>query len=204
MGMGLSMRLSWVNLLQGGQKGQYCWEVWLTSPLLRLSSPELPHLWAGSGETRCWEANLGTGPGSSLGGQPGPRLVTETWLGHEMHVQVWGRQGGIPGHLLDAVRTVVLIVHVTSHVLEIMHVCADEHVAQLHKVAVCLVLYYRARKGGGWGPGLGSPPTPHTHAPCLDSPSTMPQGYSRPRTRCPLASTTVLLPITAKGALSWG
>lgn len=32
----------------------------------------------------------------------------------------------------------------------------------------------------------------------------MPQGYSRPRTRCPLASTTVLLPITAKGALSWG
>lgn len=47
----------------------------------------------------------------------------------------------------------------------------------------------------------GSLPAPHS-APCLDSPSTMPQGYSRPRTRCPLASTTVLLPITAKGALS--
>lgn len=41
-------------------------------------------------------------------------------------------------------------------------------------------------------------------ASCLNSPSTIPQGYSRPRTRCPFASTTVLLPITAKGALSWG
>lgn len=39
---------------------------------------------------------------------------------------------------------------------------------------------------------------------CQDLPSTIPHGYSRPRTRCPLASTTVLLPITAKGALSWG
>lgn len=36
---------------------------------------------------------------------------------------------------------------------------------------------------------------------CL--PSTMPHGYSRPRTRWPFASTTVLLPMTAKGALSW-
>lgn len=45
---------------------------------------------------------------------------------------------------------------------------------------------------------------PKCCAPGLNSPSTIPQGYSRPRTRCPLASTTVLLPITAKGALSWG
>ncbi|KAG7282506.1 hypothetical protein CRUP_020221 [Coryphaenoides rupestris] len=29
------------------------------------------------------------------------------------------------------------------------------------------------------------------------------RGYRRPRTRFPLASTTVLLPITAKGMLSW-
>lgn len=34
-------------------------------------------------------------------------------------------------------------------------------------------------------------------------PSTMPQGYRRPRTLFPLASTTVLLPITAKGMLSF-
>lgn len=55
----------------------------------------------------------------------------------------------------------------------------------------------------GCCPREGFPPPP-THMHHLDLPSTMPQGYSRPRTRCPLASTTVLLPITAKGALSWG
>jgi len=37
----------------------------------------------------------------------------------------------------------------------------------------------------------------------VSSPSTIPQGYRRPRTRFPFASTTVLLPITAKGMLSW-
>lgn len=34
-------------------------------------------------------------------------------------------------------------------------------------------------------------------------PSATPQGYLRPRTRLPFTSTTVLLPTTAKGTLSW-
>lgn len=111
---------------------------------------------------------------------------------------------GAPGHLLDAVCAVVLVVHVTRHVLEVMHVCADEHVSQLHEVAVRLVLHCGAGACSEWGAGQGQPSHPACCARCLDSPSTIPQGYSRPRTRCPLASTTVLLPITAKGALSCG
>ena len=49
--------------------------------------------------------------------------------------------GGPPGHLLDAVGTVVLIVHVARHICEVVHVSADEHVAELHKVAVRLILH---------------------------------------------------------------
>lgn len=47
-----------------------------------------------------------------------------------------------PGHLLDAVRSVVLVVHVAGHVFEVVHVRADQHVPQLHKVAVRLVLHW--------------------------------------------------------------
>lgn len=115
-----------------------------------------------------------------------------------------GLGAGAPGHLLDAVRAVVLVVHVTRHVLEVVHVCADEHVPQLHEVAVRLVLHCGAGAGRGWGASQGEPSHPACCALGLDSPSTIPQGYSRPRTRCPLASTTVLLPMTAKGALSCG
>lgn len=53
---------------------------------------------------------------------------------------------------------------------------------------------------------LPHPSLPHAHSSsfqALHLPSTMPHGYRRPRTRWPLASTTVLLPMTAKGALSW-
>lgn len=111
---------------------------------------------------------------------------------------------GPPGHLLDAVGAVVLIVHVARHVFEVVHVSANEHVAQFHKIAVRLVLHCgRSRRTLSRRRASGaSHPSPS--AACLISPSTIPQGYSRPRTRCPLASTTVLLPITAKGALSWG
>lgn len=52
----------------------------------------------------------------------------------------------IPGHFLDAVRSVVFIVHVTGHVFEVVHVRADQHVPQLHKVAVRLVLHWRDRE----------------------------------------------------------
>lgn len=53
-----------------------------------------------------------------------------------------------PGHLLDTVRSVVLVVHVAGHVFEVVHVRADQHVPQLHKVAVRLVLH--------WGTGRRS------------------------------------------------
>lgn len=52
----------------------------------------------------------------------------------------------IPGHFLDAVCSVVFVVHVTGHVFEVVHVWADQHVPQLHKVAVRLVLHWRDRK----------------------------------------------------------
>lgn len=85
---------------------------------------------------------------------------------------------------------------------------ADKHVTQLHEVAVRLVFHCGAGVGSGGGCRpwwwWGEPSHPLGGAQLLNSPSTIPQGYSRPRTRCPLASTTVLLPITAKGALSWG
>lgn len=70
-----------------------------------------------------------------------------------------GGRGHAPGHLLDAVCPVVLIVHVAGHVLEVVHVRADQHVAKLHEVAVRLVLHC----GQGWPvsgpPAWGSLPT---------------------------------------------
>lgn len=56
----------------------------------------------------------------------------------------------LPGHLLDAVCPVVLVVYVTSHILEVMHVSADEHVAKLHEVAVRLILHCGAGVRSGW------------------------------------------------------
>lgn len=56
-------------------------------------------------------------------------------------------RGGPPGHLLDAVGAVVLIVHVARHVFEVVHVSADEHVTKLHKVTVCLILHCGAEAG---------------------------------------------------------
>lgn len=43
--------------------------------------------------------------------------------------RVGSGEGGPPGHLLDAVSTVVLIVHIARHVFEVVHVRADQHVA---------------------------------------------------------------------------
>jgi len=47
-----------------------------------------------------------------------------------------------PGHLLDALRSVVLVVDVAGHVFEVVHVWANQHVPQFHKVAVRLVLHW--------------------------------------------------------------
>ena len=45
------------------------------------------------------------------------------------------------GHALDALSSVVLVVGFPGHVLEILHVRANEHVPQLHEIAVCRVLH---------------------------------------------------------------
>lgn len=49
------------------------------------------------------------------------------------------------GHALDALGPVVLVVGLPGHVLEILHVCANEHVPQLHKITVCRVLHCKAQ-----------------------------------------------------------
>lgn len=49
--------------------------------------------------------------------------------------------GDPPGHLLDALSSIVLVVNITSDVLQVVHVCPDQHVPQLHKVTVCLVFH---------------------------------------------------------------
>ena len=48
----------------------------------------------------------------------------------------------LAGHLLDALSSVVLIVDITSDILQVMHVCPDQHIPQLHKVAVCLIFHF--------------------------------------------------------------
>lgn len=45
------------------------------------------------------------------------------------------------GHALDAVGPVVLVVSLAGHILQVLHVCADKHVPQLHEVAVRRVLH---------------------------------------------------------------
>lgn len=45
------------------------------------------------------------------------------------------------GHALDAMGSVVLVVSLPGHVLQILHMCADEHVPQLHEITVCRVLH---------------------------------------------------------------
>lgn len=45
------------------------------------------------------------------------------------------------GHALDALGSVVLIVGFSGHVLQILHVRANEHVPQLHEITVCRVLH---------------------------------------------------------------
>lgn len=47
------------------------------------------------------------------------------------------------GHALDALSSVVLVVSLSGHVLEILHVRANEHVPQLHEIAVCWVFHCR-------------------------------------------------------------
>lgn len=50
------------------------------------------------------------------------------------------------GHALDAVGSVVLIVSLPGHVLQVLHVRANEHVPQLHEVTMCRVLHCKARR----------------------------------------------------------
>lgn len=116
-------------------------------------APELPHLWAGLGRQGAGEPSWGLRQGSSLGWQPGQ-------LGYGGARP--GAGDGAPGHLLDALCAVVLVVHVARHVLEVMHVCADEHVSQLHEVAVRLVLHCGAGACSGWGASQGSAFPPST------------------------------------------
>lgn len=76
------------------------------------------------------------------------------------------------GHALDAVGSVVLVVGLPGHVLQVLHVRADEHVPQLHEIAVRRVLHCEAEDqaggcGGSAGSAKGAPPP---------LPSTMPQG----------------------------
>lgn len=53
-----------------------------------------------------------------------------------------------PGHVLDALGSVVLVVAVTGDVLQVVHVGSDQHGPQLHKVAVGRVLYYKIHARG--------------------------------------------------------
>lgn len=46
-----------------------------------------------------------------------------------------------PGHLLYAVSSVVFIMHVARHIFQVVHVRANQHVSQLHKVTVRLILH---------------------------------------------------------------
>lgn len=47
-----------------------------------------------------------------------------------------------PGHFLYAVCSVVFIVDVAGHIFEVVHVRANQHVPQLHKVTMRLVLHW--------------------------------------------------------------
>lgn len=46
------------------------------------------------------------------------------------------------GHALDALGSVVLVVSLPGHVLQVLHVCADQHVPQLDEVAVGGVFHW--------------------------------------------------------------
>lgn len=59
-------------------------------------------------------------------------FLTHILISHQAH---------IPGHLLYALRSVVLIMDVAGDVFEVVHVRADQYVPQLHKVTVRLVLH---------------------------------------------------------------
>lgn len=51
-----------------------------------------------------------------------------------------------PGHVLDALSSVVLVVRVTGDVLQVVHVGSYQHGPQLHKVAVGRVLHCTQEK----------------------------------------------------------
>lgn len=52
------------------------------------------------------------------------------------------------GHALDAVSSVVFVVSLPGHVLQILHVRTDEHIPQLHKVTVGRVLHCKTKREG--------------------------------------------------------
>ena len=50
------------------------------------------------------------------------------------------------GHALDALGSVVLVVGLPGHVLQVLHVRANEHVPQLHEITVCRVLHCESQR----------------------------------------------------------
>lgn len=79
-----------------------------------------------------------------------------------------------PGHVLDALSPVVLVVTVAGDVLQVMHVGSYQHGPQLHKVTVGRVLHCKQEN-------MNVPSLEDSwHEPAalgqFDLPSTMPQG----------------------------
>lgn len=85
----------------------------------------------------------------------------------EIPLQPAGKVRDPPGHLLDALGSVVLIMDIASDILQVVHVCPDQHVPQLHKVAVRLIFHCKAK------PGEHLDVTPHQPHP--GSPSSAPK-----------------------------
>lgn len=50
------------------------------------------------------------------------------------------------GHALDAMGSVVLIVSLPGHVLQILHMRANEHVPQLHEITMRRVLHCKPQR----------------------------------------------------------
>lgn len=82
------------------------------------------------------------------------------------------------GHALDAVSSVVLVVGLPGHVLQVLHVRANEHVPQLHEIAVRRVLHCEPQGEGEFRQLSGRIESQHgLHRGSGSTlPSTMPQG----------------------------
>lgn len=54
----------------------------------------------------------------------------------EQHIGHLPTASYTPGHVVDALGSIVLIVGVVGDVFQVVHVCPDQHGPQLHKVTV--------------------------------------------------------------------